>query len=27
LNTVTQEVSAVLSSTQTEEGGTDADRC
>ena len=27
LNTVTQEVSAVLSSTQTEEVGTDADRC
>jgi hypothetical protein len=27
LNTVTQEVSAVLSSTQTEEDGTNADRC
>ena len=27
LNTVTQEVSAVLSNTQTEEDGTDADRC
>jgi hypothetical protein len=27
LNTVTQEVSAVLSSTQTDEDGTDADRC
>ena len=26
LNTVTQEVSAVLSNTQTDEGGTDADR-